>query len=259
MKKLLKGLVVLVLSLTCLFSVGCKNKKDNDSKVDTASLKTKFEDLYMALDTIEYNEFSITYEEKTGIQRQKVEMEYDAINGEFHCYEDLEEYTTGGDHYVKDVHIWVDDTDVIYAVSYYRPGYNNNIAIKQYTVDTYYSNEEALEYFNEQFENFSGDDWETFLYPNTPDVFVIGLNDEHLGMFKDCITDKNAKVTVKTNSATKLDVSMQYGESGSYSIVVENGYVTSYTQKDVIGEFKYTYSSTSSFEIPSLTGYNQVG
>lgn len=219
----------------------------------------KFENYISDLETIEYNEFSIKYEEKTGVQWQKVEIEYDAINGEFYCYEYLEEYVGEGGrnpkNYTKRVYAWVDDTDVYYAVSYYRPGYNNNIPEREYAVFETSSHEEALDEFNDIFGTAFSGDWNTFLYPNTPDVFVISLNDEHLGMFEGYVAESRATVTVNTNTDAKLDVSMTYGEDSNYSIVVENGYVTSYTADDVIGKFSYTYSGTSNFVEPDLNNY----
>lgn len=259
MKKLLKGFMALAIMFTSLFAVAGCGKDDDPPAVDTAALKTKFEGYLSNLDTIEYNEFSIKYEEKTSIQWQKVEIEYDPINGEFYCYEYLEEYVGEGgrdtEHYTRKVHVWVDGSDVTYAVYYYVPGYNNNIAQKEYRVFEHSSNEEALEYFNNHFRNFYGDAWTTFLYGNTPDVFVIGLNDEHLSMFEGYVTDSKSVVTVNSNTDTKLDISMKYSEDSNYSIVVENGYVTSYTQDDFIGKFSYTYSATSNFVEPDLTGY----
>ena len=260
MKKLLKGFMALALMFTSLFAVaGCG--KDDDPPVDKAALKTKFENYISNLDTIEYGEFSIKYEEKTGIQWQKVEIEYDPVNGEFYCYEYLKEYVGEGGrdpkHYTKKVHAWIEGTDVTYAVHYYRPGYNNNIAEKEYKVDEFSTTQEALEGFNELFRiTFSGH-WNTLLNPDTPDVYVIRLNDEHLSMFEGYVAESKSTVTVNENTDTKLDVSMKYGEDSNYSIVVENGYVTSYTQKDVIGEFTYTYSATSAFEKPDLTKYIQ--
>jgi len=263
MKKLLKGFMALALMFTSLFTVAGCGKDDDPSAVDTAALKTKFENYLSDLETIEYNEFSIKYEEKTGIQWQKEEIEYDAINGEFYCYEYLEEYVGEGgrnpQRYTKKVHAWIEDNDVYYAVYYHVPGYNDNRAQKEYTVDEFSSNEEALEEFNSLFGTAFSGHWNTFLYPDSPEVYVIGLNDSHLGMFEECVAISQYVVTVNSNTDTKLDVSMKYNEDSNYSIVVENGYVTSYTADDVIGKFSYTYSATSAFVKPDLAGYNPVG
>ena len=258
-----KAFVGCTLAALSVFSLAaCGEKGGGASTGDLEALKTNVQAAFDGLEELDYSKFSLRYEENSNIIWEKVELDYDA-DGYFHSKQYMDEKVVPmgqeAEEYTVETYMWVDGSTLTRSYYYKKVGYNNNVPEKKYWVKECGSNEGALEEF-EWFlaENHLNDI--NFLERH-PSDYVLLKDYELLEMANDDLEyylsskDERISYTLTSNTASGFHFSRKFNDA-TYTMVVENGYLTSYVEDDpVIWKRNLALSFDWTFEAPDLSTY----
>lgn len=291
-KLFLTGLMVV--GLTSLAACGGSKKDDGASKKELQTLSANLESTIMNLDNLDYGKFSVEYKfhDDSGTystyyfdESETVRIKYDA-EGFFHYYSSYQNLSGSlsepNEKVITESYAWVEGS-VLTTTLYSRiEGRNWDNPDKIYWVEDFGSHESALEEFEDWIESFD-------ILNISADSYVLNLNEEHLEWMQ-ISTDarignssNKMKFTINENDGMNLDFKIDevYEIKGSdgyvddssdthYTMVVEDGIVTSYTKNekrfntmggvstsDYESTETYTFSADWTWEAPNLTGYHQ--
>ena len=163
------------------------------------------------------------------------------------------------EEYTVETYMWVEGSKLTQSYYYKKVGYNNNVPEKKYWVKECGSNEGAMEEFEQYLaENFINDI--NFLERH-PSDYVLLKDYELLEMANDDLAyylsskDERISYTLTSNTASGFHFSRKFNDA-TYTMVVENGYLTSYVEDDpVIWKRNLALSFEWTFEAPDLSTY----
>lgn len=263
MKKNTLFILFTFLMLSIFLLVGCGGGGASGGNVKEVEQVSQIIDAaYEKLDTLEYEKFTLTYNEESESQKRDIEIEFYA-NGYVRIKEYLKEYVgfagAEPEEHTLECYVWVEDNTVT-TTYYFKKGHNT--PTKKYWVETFGSNEDALEDFYNYFDSYS--EASTFLYPDLPIIFVANRNAEYLDLMKINVQGIIAgekqwdyKISNLSENGFNITINREYeGGTDNYSMIVENGYVISYTGSDFMSmSFKLEQKCSNSK--PDLSTYNR--
>ena len=257
--KLFALMLLVMFSVVLLAACGDGGGKGNNTKAVEA-LKASVEAVLEKYETLEYEKFSLTYEQDNDIELRKVWLDYDP-SGYFYSKEYLEERVVAygeKEKYLKESYVWVDGSKLTKAY-YYKNQITNAQPTKQFWVQEFSSHEEALEEFKSFLSGHTISDV-TFLQL-APSSYAINKTYQPIEYMLSYLAyflegDERISVTINSHNDLSFDFDLKFNNS-TFNLKSENGIITAYTANEPVTNHKETLTLSLNWEFvePDLSGY----